>query len=192
MRQDRTRLAYTLSRAAELLDRKPQLVGQLLKSGALEGPTYPGKKRAPPNAPRVWHDSLINFLENNPQYGTQNAAEGVLSGPHSESIAANVAELHRRLEGIERSLRAAALHLKAAADVANQRLLEDRQRHRRQRDLLLTIVVQSADVIRELANEIDGRQDGENAALEAYSEALTQLLSPDNPNGWLGSEREAH
>lgn len=175
------RMALSLRAAATELDVTPQRVNQLLSSGELQGPTYPGT-RAPRGAPRVYADSLVAYVDK----VSSAAAHRDSSSAHA-SLEARVAELERLLQvgnrgadseylrelrSRERAARSAALLLKVVADEARGALEAEQQSTaelRAENERLRTMVTQG-----ERRSRLDLR------AREALSESLTGFLTPDD------------
>lgn len=178
------RLAYTLTEAAARLHVTPQRVCQLLKrdpvvdNRALSGPSTAssGRRYAPRGAPRVWKDSVDAYLERNVG-GKAEARAPALADPN-----ADVAAIRRWVDGQERRLRASAQELKIAADHVRDQLHSERRQRREESRRLLRLVVDSAAVVGSLANEIVSNAAVDNAALQHYANALTQLLAFDTPD----------
>ncbi len=166
--------AYTLAQAAQLLGVSPQWVGQMLKDGPLTGPQYQ-RKRVPKNAPRVWKWSMDQELARRQPLSQQDTA----SNQHADTVV-EYEHLGQWLERKEARINAAAQELKVAADLARQQAAEDRRKARQLMSKLAKVVIQQAEVIDQLKSDLTLENDRSEQILDAYSNALTQLLSPDD------------
>jgi hypothetical protein len=166
--------AYTLAQAAQLLGVSPQRVGQMLKDGALTGPQYQ-LKRVPKNAHRVWKWSVDQELARRQPLSQQDTA----SNQHADTVV-EYEFLGQWLERKEARINAAAQELKVAADLARQQAAEDRRKARQLMSKLAKVVIQQAEVIDQLKSDLTLESDRSEQILDAYSNALTQLLSPDD------------
>jgi len=151
--------ALTLAEAAAALGVKPQRISQMLRSGALRGPAVrPG--RAPKGAGRVWRDEIereISERETRSRARRRRSSDGPQAGPSAREAAA-----------VE-----AALRMKIGLDEARRRLKEERQTQKR-------LVRMLADAVAEIGRA-QATADSLDGIAETYSEALTQLLTPDHP-----------
>ena len=166
--------AYTLAQAAQLLDVSPQRVGQMLKDGSLTGPQYQ-LKRVPKNAPRLWKWSVDQELARRQPRSQHDRT----SSQHADA-ADDYLHLGQWLERKEARINAAAQELKVAADLARQQAAADRRKARDLMSKLAKVVIQQAEVIDQLKSDQTLDSDRSEEMLDAYSNALTQLLAPDD------------
>lgn len=151
--------ALTLAEAAAALGVSPQRISQMLRKGDLRGPvTGPG--RAPKGVGRVWRDEIEREVRERESSRRPRRAPGsrdLHAGPSAREAAA-----------VE-----AALRMKIGLDEARRMLKEERQKRKRLVNML-------ADALAEIGRA-QGEADSFDVMAEAYSEALTQLLTPDQP-----------
>ncbi|VBA61491.1 hypothetical protein [Mycobacterium attenuatum] len=166
--------AYSLAQAAQLLGVSPQRVGQMVKAGALSGPQYQ-LKRVPKNAPRVWKWAVDRELALR-----QPRSPFDSPGQNDTKTANDYQDLGQWLEHKEARINAAAQELKVAADLARQQAAEDRRKARDLMSKLAKVVIQQAEVIDQLKSDLALDFDRSEQMLDAYSNALTQLLTPDD------------
>lgn len=165
--------AYTLSQAGLLVGVSPQRVSQMLKDGALTGPQY-AVSPAPKNAPRVWKWSVDQLLAGR-------RARPTIDRPgRKDPGAEDDHQLGQWLARKEARINAAAQELKVAADLARQQAAHDRRKARGLTAKLANVVVRQAQVIDQLTADLTRDEDRTEAMLDAYSNALTQLLAPDD------------
>jgi hypothetical protein len=138
----------------------PQRISQMLSSGRLHGPPV-GSGRAPKGADRVWRDEIDRVIRER-ETGTRRGRRPKGSIDQQGSRTAREAFV---LE--------AALRMKIGLDEARRLLKEERQTRKR-------VVSMLADAVAEIARAQAGADSLDRIA-EAYSEALTQLLTPDQP-----------
>jgi hypothetical protein len=151
--------ALTLAEAAAALGVRPQRISQMLSNGDLRGPAM-GPGRAPKGVGRVWrHEIEREIRDRESERRPRRAPRG--RDPHAGASA-------REATAVE-----AALRMKIGLDEARRMLKEERQKRKR-------LVSMLADAVAEIGREqADG--DSFDIMAEAYSEALTQLLTPDQP-----------
>ncbi len=161
---------YSLADAGELLGVTAQRVSQLLSAGKLTGPTYP-HKRVPKHAVRVWKWSL-----------DQELARRRATPPPRPARAQRdpaVDAYSQWWERQEARVNAAAHELKIAADLARQQTIEERRKARQLMSKLARVTIQQAQLIEQLQTDLTVDAERTERILDAYSDALTQLLAPD-------------
>jgi hypothetical protein len=142
-------------------------IHQLLKDGHLGGPDLPpGRKRHSPGAPRVYAASVRAYLEDRegerppPRKAPKRTRD---AGPIPEPGSARDAA----------AARTAAQEMKIKLDTAREEVAAERKRN----EELLEVIDKLVGILRgsqKSADKLDDVADG-------YSEALTQLLTPDTP-----------
>jgi chromosome segregation ATPase len=182
--------ALTLAAAAEQLEVTPQRVSQMLASGQLEGPLVEG--RAAPNTGRVWRWSADAARDRPRRRRLSAERDDSKLGELKQRVADLEAQLRARLEGAahsdavrtaknsERAAKAAALHLKVAADAAAAEVNDLQSQNKKLRaevDLLTTALRRAEDE----NDELRARAGLDAKLRQSYSDALAQLLTPDDP-----------
>jgi hypothetical protein len=172
--------ALTIADAAAALGVKPQRVSQLLRDGRLSGPPGPAPGRQPAGLLRVYVSSLRAYRAAVPagRRGPSPApptsadvskrlayAEGQLADSAAELRA--LRELVERVGEREHAAMSALLDMKVAADVSREKVAVERRRVAE----LGKLLQQTAAVL------VDRLQDDPDAVTDAYSNALTQLIS---------------
>ncbi|WP_225331267.1 hypothetical protein [Mycobacterium intracellulare] len=163
---------YSLADAGELLGVTAQRVSQMLSSGQLTGPKYP-QKRVPKHAVRVWKWSLDQ------EFARRQAPPPPRQAPHRPDAVADRAAFAQWWERQEARVNAAAHELKVAADLARQQASEDRRKARQLMSKLARVTVQQTELIQLLKEDLAADSERSERILDAYSDALTQLLAPD-------------
>jgi hypothetical protein len=154
--------ALTHTEAAEALGVTPQRISQMLRSGALSGPEM-RSGRAPKNVGRVWQHAIDREISDR-QAGNRGRRH------ESGSVVEDSRRSHSRHDAAAWE---AARTMKIALDEARQALSDRRQERQR-----------LVDVLKEAAAKIERGLEEEGALdriAEAYSDALTQVLIPDQP-----------
>ncbi|WP_244890287.1 MULTISPECIES: hypothetical protein [Mycobacterium simiae complex] len=158
--------------AGELLGVTAQRVSQMLSAGKLSGPHYP-HKRVPKHAVRVWKWSLDQEL------ARRQSTPSPRSAHHQPDPAADRDVFAQWWERQEARVNAAAHELKVAADLARQQASEDRKKARQLMSKLARVTIQQAELIEQLKDDLAVDTERTERILDAYSDALTQLLAPD-------------
>jgi hypothetical protein len=153
-------VALTLKEAAAALGVSPQRISQRLSCGTLRGPVM-GPGRAPKGAGRVWQDEIDRVIR---ERGTGASRSRRAKGNDDQQGSQSA----REAAALE-----AALRMKIGLDEARRLLREERQASKR-------LVSMLAGAVAELARAQAGA-DSLDEISEAYSEALTQFLTPDRP-----------
>lgn len=152
-------IALTLAEAATALGVSPQRISQMLSKGDLHGPAM-GSGRAPKGVGRVWRDEIEREIGERESNSRRRRTRG--SGqPHGSPSAREAAALE------------AALRMKIGLDDARRNLKEERQ-------VRMRLVSMLADAVAEIGRA-QAEADTFDGIADAYSEALTQLLIPDQP-----------
>lgn len=149
-------------------------IHQLLAAGELDGtPLAPGRKRHSPGAPRVTVASVDRYLRK-----SEGERARMPERARTSHTAGNAASSGETPSGVASSeavaARAAAQELKVRLDAMRDELAAERERNRG----LLDVVDRLVSLLRGSqlsADRLDGVTDG-------YSQALTQLLTPDPPS----------
>lgn len=165
---------YSLADAGALLGVTAQRVSQMLGEGKLSGPQY-SQKRVPKHAVRVWKWSLDQELARR-----ESAPPPARQTPHQADAVADRTAFAQWWERQEARVNAAALELKVAADLARQQASEDRRKARLLMSKLARVTVQQAELIEQLKDDLAVDSERTERILDAYSDALTQLLAPDS------------
>ncbi|MGV0737527.1 hypothetical protein ABQF35_11125 [Mycobacterium syngnathidarum] len=162
--------ACTLSQAADALGLTTQRVLQMLGDRTLTGPPKSDESKSLSNAPRVWSASLADEI-------ARRRARGVLVG--DERRAAKQSRQQSRRHSPEqpsnhdRGARAAAQHMKVAADLARDHMRDMQRKNRRLRNIILTMSV-------ELARIAESELSASDDLLDQYESALRELLVDDD------------
>lgn len=183
------RVALTLSAAAVALDLSPQRVCQLLSDGVLDGPPVEGK-RAKPNAPRVWEDSVRRLIEER-KVGRRDRpasarslsrmteqAEIRLVRPPSPMTSDGRYE--RRLEAEARAAKEAALEMRAIAELARKALRDAETELEELHDRIARLESENRLLQTQLRRQ--RRESVSEKIDEAFNDALTQFLVPADPS----------
>lgn len=163
---------YSLADAAELLGVTAQRVNQMLTSGKLSGPQYP-QKRVPKHAVRVWKWSLDQELA---RRRTSPPPRRTPQPPDTVADRAFAQWWQRQ----EARVNAAAHELKVAADLSRDQAREERRTARLLMSKLARVTIQQAELIELLKADLVADSERTERILDAYSDALTQLLAPDS------------
>lgn len=143
-------------------------IHQLLADGELDGPGLPpGRKRHSPGAPRVTRASIDQYLRSRADEQAHKPA------PTRPPIKAVPARATSGGSTGDASAKAAAQEMKVKLDTMREELAAERARNK---DLL--------DVVDKLVGLLRGAQtsaDHLDEVANGYSDALTQLLTPDAP-----------
>jgi hypothetical protein len=153
--------ALTLAEAAERLGVQPQRICQMLRSGDLSGPAV-GLARAPKGAGRVWESSL-----------QQEINKRLAGNRRLQHLGTTGDDVQTGSSAREAAALEALLRMKIRLDDAREALREERRKNKRLASMLAAVVAEM-----EVAQAQSDRLD--NIA-EGYSEALTQLITPDGP-----------
>lgn len=151
--------ALTCREAALLLGVSRSRVSQLLAEGLLTGPKQPANRRASPNAPRVWRESVDQRL----RHRTHGAAE-VSHDPDIRDA---------------RALRDDVIRLKSALDVSLDQIAAQRTQTSRVTHLL-------AQAVEALEAEQKSSQALDDVA-RALSSVVTTHVFPDTLTGLSGA-----
>lgn len=142
-------------------------VHQLLKNGDLDGPDLPaGRKRHLPGAPRVYAVSVRAYLA---------AREGERPAPRrSTSRSGEVRPTAELGSGpAAAASRTAVQEMKVKLDTAREEVAAERKRN----EELLEVIDKLVGILRSSQKSADKLDD----VADGYSQALTQLLTPDTP-----------
>jgi hypothetical protein len=140
-------------------------IHQLLASGELDGPGLPpGRKRHSPGAPRVTRMSVNQYLRDR-------AEEKDTSPPRPLRMTTSASQETGRSAG-ESSAKAVAQEMKVRLDAMRDELVAERARNKD----LLEVVDKLVGLLRSSQTSADRLND----VTDGYSEALTQLLTPDS------------
>lgn len=153
--------ALTLAEAAGRLGVKPQRISQMLRSGELSGPTI-GPGRAPKGVGRVWEDSL--------EHEIHRRLTGIRRSPPPRALDGQV---QIRSSTREAAALEAVLQMKVKLDDAREALRHERRASKRLTNMLAAVVAE-LEAARAQSDRIDNIAEG-------YSEALAQLIIPDEP-----------
>lgn len=164
---------YSLADSAALLGVTAQRVSQMLSSGKLSGPQY-RQKRVPKHAVRVWKWSLDEEL------ARRQTSPPPRRAPHHPDAVADNAAFGQWWQRQEARVNAAAHELKVAADLARHQAREDRRTARQLMSKLARVTIQQAELIELLKEDLAADSERNERILDAYSDALTQLLAPDS------------
>ncbi len=165
--------AYTLADAGKQLGVTAQRVSQMLSSGELTGPQYP-QQRVPKNAVRVWKWSLDQELAR--RRSTPPPRHSRRQQPDPGADQEYLAQWWSRREA---RVNAAAHELKVAADLARQHASDERRKARQLMSKLARLTIQQAELIERLKDDLAVESERTEQIIDAYSDALTQLLAPD-------------
>jgi hypothetical protein len=157
----------TIGEAEAALSLSGPRIHQLLADGELDGPALPpGRKRHSPGAPRVTQASIDQYLRTRAdEQALKPAARPPKKGKPAPPASGSSTG--------EASAKAAAQEMKVKLDAMREELAAERARNKD----LLEVVDKLIGLLRGAqasADRLDGVTDG-------YSEALTQLLTPDAP-----------
>ena len=157
------RPALGLSEAAARLGVSPQRICQMVRSGALSGPRYK-VPRAPRGAKRVWLSSVQAGLDRRNQSRSKATDAAQPTAPNDALV---------RADAQGAAARAATQHLKVQLDAARELLRAERAASKR----LAQLVAGAAQALAAQGERADRLDD----IASGYSDALTQLLTPDSP-----------
>jgi hypothetical protein len=155
--------ALTLAEAASRLGVTPQRISQMLRSGDLSGPTM-GPGRAPKGVGRVWESSLQHEIDKRLVNIRRRRRPGTSNGDVQTGSSA------REAAALE-----AVLQMKVRLDDAREALRHERRASKRLTNLLAAAVAE-LEAARTQSDRLDNIAEG-------YSEALAQLIIPDDPTG---------
>lgn len=172
--------ALTIAQAASALNLSEQRIHQLLRDGDLDGVDLPaGRRRHTPGAPRVFVDS-VDRLRGNREDGHRQKTAAWNGTRALRSRAAKTPPLEQPGVAVERptaadeveAARAAALEMKVRLDATRDQLKQERARTRKALDVAAGLL--------DLLCESSHASDRLNDLADGYSDALTQVLAPQN------------
>lgn len=157
----------TIREAEAVLHVSGPRIHQLLATGELDGPGLPpGRKRHSPGAPRVTRTSVYQYLRDR-------ADERDTRSPHpTRTRTTTSASRETGGSAGESSAKAAVQEIKVRLDAMRDELAAERARTKD----LLEVVDRLVGLLR--SSQISA--DRLNDVTDGYSEALTQLLTPDS------------
>lgn len=172
----------TIQEAGLALNLSGERIHQLLNEGELEGMPLPtGRKRHAPGAPRVTLDSVERLRSKRAAKTTapstarkRHRAASSTAPPASGRTSPPTTTSDRGSDPESERARSAAQELKVGMDALRDQLRAERGRSAKILEAMETLV----GVLRESAETHDMLDD----VAEAYSQALTQFLGPDDPS----------
>ncbi|MBF9318027.1 helix-turn-helix domain-containing protein [Mycobacteroides chelonae] len=160
----------TINEAAAQLGVSRTMIRNLINAGDLKEFKYVSPP--PRNAGRVYRSSIE-------AYERKRAADGRREQPRWSKADAED-RVDERISRREARANAAAQELKVAADLARQQSREIRKEASRVAAKLSRVIIQQAEMIARLKADAAVESEHTEQVLDAYSNALTQLLAPDD------------